>query len=42
MSAPARLAGFVALLALVSGGAALAGGVADPDRDTDDPRSHSE
>ncbi len=37
MSAPARLAGFAAVLALVSGGAALAGSAVDPDRDTEEP-----
>lgn len=34
MSAPLRLAGFTAVLALVFGGVALAGGVVDPERDT--------
>ena len=37
MNAPAKLAGFAAVLALASGGAALAGGAIDPDRDTDGP-----
>ena len=37
MNAPAKLAGFAAVLALASGGAALAGGAIDPDRDTDEP-----
>ena len=41
MSAPARLAAFAAAVALVSGGAALAGAAIDPDRDTDAPASHS-
>ena len=41
MSAAAKLAGFAAVLALVSGGAAVAGSVADPDRDTAGP-SHKE
>ena len=40
MSGAARLAGFAAAVALVSGGAALAGGAVDPDRDTDPP-SHA-
>ena len=37
MNAPAKLAGFAAVLALASGGAALAGGAIDPERDTDEP-----
>ena len=40
MSPLAKLAGFAAVLALASGGAALAGGAIDPDRDTDEPRGH--
>jgi hypothetical protein len=39
VSAPARLAGFVAVLSLVFGGAALAGGAIDPDRNTDSASS---
>jgi len=35
MNAPTKIAAFAAALALVSGGAALAGGAVDPDRDTD-------
>jgi hypothetical protein len=34
VSAPAKLAGFAAVLGLAFGGAALAGGAIDPDRDT--------
>jgi hypothetical protein len=50
VSAPARLAGFAAVLSLVFGGAALAGGAIDADRGTDsasratrgdDPRTES-
>jgi hypothetical protein len=37
VSTAAQLAGFAATLALVSGGAALAGGAIDPDRDTSEP-----
>jgi hypothetical protein len=37
VNAPAKLAGFAAVVALVSGGAALAGGAVDPDRDTRKP-----
>ncbi len=37
MNAPAKLAAFAATLAVISGGAALAGGAIDPDRDTDGP-----
>ena len=37
MNAPTRLAGFAAILALASGGAALAGGAIDPDRETPEP-----
>ncbi len=37
MNAPTRFAAFVATLALIAGGAALAGGAIDPDRDTERP-----
>ncbi|HEX8083294.1 MAG TPA: hypothetical protein VF529_03325 [Solirubrobacteraceae bacterium] len=37
MSTAAKLAGFAATVALVSGGAALAGGGIDPDRETGEP-----
>ena len=37
MNAPTRLAGFAAILALASGGAALAGAAIDPDRETPEP-----
>jgi hypothetical protein len=38
VSAPVRLAGFAAVLGLAFGGAALAGGALDPDRDTEPAR----
>jgi hypothetical protein len=40
VSAPARLAGFAAVLGVVFGGAALVGGAVDPDRDAD-PAAHA-
>ena len=40
MNAPAKLAAFAAVLAVISGGAAVAGGIVDPDRDTEQP-SHA-
>jgi hypothetical protein len=40
VNAPAKLAGFAAVVALVSAGAALAGAAIDPDRDTSEP-SHA-
>ena len=42
MSTPGRLAAFAAAIAAVSGGAAIAGGAIDPDRDTDRPAHASE
>ncbi|HEV2814387.1 MAG TPA: hypothetical protein VGW10_14120 [Solirubrobacteraceae bacterium] len=42
MNAPTRLAAFAATLALISGGAALAGGAIDPDRDADAPAGKDE
>ena len=42
MNAPARIAAFAAVAALLSGGAALAGGAIDPDRDMDTETTHTE
>ena len=43
MNAPAKLAAFVATLAVLFGGGALAGGAIDPDREVDvNTASHTE